>query len=165
MATPIPQPPPVPTQSKMLDENGLASRPWIYWFTQIKNIIVDSPAFTGVPTVPTAPPMTDNIQVASTAYADAAVLVETDRAETAEGILAASIAAETSRAETAEALLASKASPTFTGVVTEPTPAVLTAAVTATSALAGAASALPSNPLGYLEMSINSVTVKVPYYA
>lgn len=63
------------------------------------------------------------------------------------------------------ALLAPIASPTFTGTVTEPTPPVLTAATTATSATAGAASALPATPLGYLEMSVNGVTVKVPYYS
>lgn len=28
-------PPPVPTQSKMLDSNGLATRPWISWFTTL----------------------------------------------------------------------------------------------------------------------------------
>jgi len=33
------------------------------------------------------------------------------------------------------------------------------------SAAAGAASALPSAPLGYLEMSVNSVIVKVPFFA
>lgn len=66
---------------------------------------------------------------------------------------------------TALALLAPIASPTFTGTVTEPTPAVLTAATTATSATAGAASALPATPLGYLEMIVNTVTVKVPYYS
>lgn len=57
------------------------------------------------------------------------------------------------------------ASPTFTGTVTEPTPPVLTAAVTATSATAGAASALPLTPLGYLDWSVNGVTVKVPFYS
>lgn len=56
------------------------------------------------------------------------------------------------------------ASPTFTGIVTQPAPAVLTAATTATSATAGSATALPSAPLGYMEMSINGTTVKIPYY-
>ena len=59
-----------------------------------------SPALTGSPTAPTATALTDNTQVATTAYADAAVAVET------------------SRAETAEALLAPKASPAFTGTPT-----------------------------------------------
>lgn len=63
------------------------------------------------------------------------------------------------------ALLAPIASPTFTGTVTEPTPPVLTAAVTDTSATAGSATALPVTPLGYLEMSVNGVTVKIPYYS
>lgn len=53
----------------------------------------------------------------------------------------------------------------FTGTVTQPTPSIVTAATTASSATAGAASALPSAPLGYLEMSVNGVTVKVPYYS
>lgn len=61
-----------------------------------------SPALTGTPTAPTATALTDSTQVATTAYADSAVAVET------------------SRAETAEALLAPKASPTFTGTVTVP---------------------------------------------
>jgi len=64
-----------------------------------------SPAFTGTPTAPTAGPLTDDTQVATTAYADAAVAVET------------------SRAETAEALLAPLASPGLTGVPTGPTAA------------------------------------------
>ena len=63
------------------------------------------------------------------------------------------------------ALLAPIASPTFTGVVTEPAPPVLTSATTSTSATAGSASALPSLPLGFLQTSINGVVVKVPYYS
>lgn len=62
-----------------------------------------SPALTGVPTAPTATPLTANTQVATTAYADAAV------------------AAETSRATTAEALKAPLASPALTGNPTAPT--------------------------------------------
>lgn len=37
-------------------------------------------------------------------------------------------------------------------------------ATTATSATAGAATVLPVAPLGYLEIGVNGVTVKVPYY-
>ncbi len=62
-----------------------------------------SPAFTGTPTAPTAAPLTDDAQVATTAYSDAAVSVEK------------------SRAEAAEALLAPLASPVFSGTVTAPT--------------------------------------------
>lgn len=62
-----------------------------------------SPALTGTPTAPTQSALTNNTDIATTAYADLAVGVET------------------SRAETAEALLAPKASPTFTGTVTVPT--------------------------------------------
>ena len=40
-----------------------------------------SPAFTGTPTAPTAAPLTDNTQLATTRYVDAAVAVETARAE------------------------------------------------------------------------------------
>lgn len=78
---------------------------------------------------------------------------------------AAPIIGDVTGLSAALALLAPIASPTFTGTVTEPTPPVLTAAVTATSATAGAASALPLTPLGYLEMSVNAVTVKIPYYS
>jgi len=63
---------------------------------------LNSPAFTGIPTAPTAAPLTDTIQIATTAYTDLAVGVETTRATTAEG------------------LLAPKGSPTFTGTVTIP---------------------------------------------
>lgn len=61
--------------------------------------------------------------------------------------------------------LASKAplaSPTFTGVVTQPDASVLTAATTATSATAGAATALPATPAIYLEISVNGVIYKFP---
>lgn len=67
-----------------------------------------SPALTGTPTAPTAPPLTDSAQLATTAYADAAV------------------AAETSRAEAAEGLLAPLASPALTGSPTAPTKPALT---------------------------------------
>lgn len=62
------------------------------------------------------------------------------------------------------ALKAPLASPTFTGTVTQPTPAVLTGATTATSATAGTAFALPTAPAGYLQVKVNGVTVKLPYY-
>jgi hypothetical protein len=62
-----------------------------------------SPAFTGTPTAPTASPLTDDTQIATTAYADNAV------------------STEKSRAEAAEALLAPLASPALTGSPTAPT--------------------------------------------
>ncbi|HET7891955.1 MAG TPA: hypothetical protein VFL34_10530 [Candidatus Sulfotelmatobacter sp.] len=62
-----------------------------------------SPALTGTPTAPTASALTNSTQVATTAYADAAVAVEK------------------SRAQAAEALLAPLASPTFTGTPTATT--------------------------------------------
>ena len=49
-----------------------------------------SPALTGTPTAPTATALTNSTQLATTAYADAAVAVETSRAETAEALLTAS---------------------------------------------------------------------------
>lgn len=65
------------------------------------------PAFTGTPTVPTATPLTNTTQAASTAYGDAAVLVEN------------------TRALAAEALLAPLASPGLTGNPTAPTQTAL----------------------------------------
>lgn len=35
MANPVPTTPPVPTRSPMTDSGGLASRPWIAWFTTL----------------------------------------------------------------------------------------------------------------------------------
>lgn len=64
-----------------------------------------SPALTGTPTAPTAAALTDNTQLATTAYTDTAVAVEK------------------TRAEAAEALLAPLASPALTGTPTAPTPA------------------------------------------
>jgi hypothetical protein len=60
---------------------------------------------------------------------------------------------------------APSASPTFSGTVTQPTPSVLTGATTATSATTGAATALPALPAGYLTVSINGTSFKIPYYA
>ena len=45
-----------------------------------------SPALTGVPTAPTAAPLTNNTQLATTAYTDSAVAVETSRATSAEAL-------------------------------------------------------------------------------
>ena len=61
-----------------------------------------SPDFTGVPIAPTAAPLTNDTQIATTAYTDAAVSVEK------------------TRAENAESLLAPLASPDFTGKITSP---------------------------------------------
>lgn len=95
-----------------------------------------SPALTGTPTAPTASALADSTQVATTAYADSAVSVET------------------TRAETAEALKAPLASPALTGSPTAPTQttgdnstkiatdAFVTAAVAAETSRAEAAEAL-----------------------
>ncbi len=48
-----------------------------------------SPAFTGVPTAPTAAALDNSTQIATDAYVDAAVAVETTRATTAEALKAA----------------------------------------------------------------------------
>lgn len=64
---------------------------------------LNSPNFTGTPEAPTAAPLTDDTQIATTAYADLAVAVET------------------ARAEAAEALLAPLNSPNFTGTPEAPT--------------------------------------------
>lgn len=104
-----------------------------------------SPAFTGTPTAPTASPGTDDTQISTTGYADAAVLVEKTRAEAAEG------------------LLAPIASPTFTGVITQPDATVLTAATTTATATAGSG-ALPAAPQLFLSVTINSVAYKIALY-
>ena len=46
-----------------------------------------SPALTGTPTAPTQTALTNNTDIATTAYTDAAVAAEVSRAETAEGLL------------------------------------------------------------------------------
>lgn len=61
-----------------------------------------SPGLTGTPTAPTAAPGTNTTQLGTTAFATAAVLVETGRATTAEGTNATAIATETTRATAAE---------------------------------------------------------------
>jgi hypothetical protein len=123
-----------------------------------------SPAFTGTPTAPTPGALTSSTQLATTAYADAAVAVETARAEaaesskattafvgtavatetaraeTAEASAAAAVAAETARAEAAEALKAPLASAALTGTPTAPTASPLTSSTQlATTAYADSA--------------------------
>lgn len=71
---------------------------------------IASPAFSGVPTAPTASALNNSTQLSTTAYVDAAVAVE--------------VAARGA----ADALKANIASPTFTGVVTTPALTVGTAA-------------------------------------
>ena len=65
-----------------------------------------SPALTGTPTAPTKTPGTNNTDIATTAYTDLGIGVET------------------TRATAAEALLAPKASPALTGTPTAPTATV-----------------------------------------
>lgn len=83
--------------------------------SDITNLVADlaakaplaSPIFTGVPTAPTAAPLSNNTQLSTTAYTDLAVGVETSRATTAEGLRAPLL------------------SPTLTGVPHAPTPTPL----------------------------------------
>jgi len=111
-----------------------------------------SPAFTGTPTAPTPGALTSSTQLATTAYADAAVAVETARAEAAESSKATTafvgtavatetaVAAETARAEAAEALKAPLASAALTGTPTAPTASPLTSSTQlATTAYADSA--------------------------
>jgi hypothetical protein len=87
-----------------------------------------SPAFTGTPTAPTATALTDSTRIATTAYSDSAVAVET------------------SRAETAEALKAPLASPALTGSPTAPTASALTSSTQlATTAYADSAVAVETS--------------------
>jgi hypothetical protein len=77
-----------------------------------------SPALTGNPTAPTQAALDNSTKLATTAYADAAVAVETTARGTA-------VTAEASARTTADGLLAPKASPALTGTPTAPTPAAL----------------------------------------
>jgi Pectate lyase superfamily protein len=85
-----------------------------------------SPTFTGSPLSTTPTALDNSTRVATTAYTDSAVGVETIRAETAETTNASAISTEVTRATTAELALAPKASPTFTGIPVTPTAAALT---------------------------------------
>lgn len=123
-------PPPIPTQSPIAGSNGLVTRVWISWFTFLGGLYasINSPAFTGTPTVPTAPVGTDTDQIASTAFTAAAVAVET------------------TRAEAAEALLAPLISPALTGTPTAPTASLGTSTTQlATTAFVGGAVAVETS--------------------
>jgi hypothetical protein len=72
--------------------------------------------------------------------------------------------ADVSGLSTALAATAPIASPTFTGVVTEPDAPVLTAATTTTSATAGTGSALPALPSVYLTVSVNGTSYKLALF-
>lgn len=141
-------PPPIPTRIPLIGPNGLASKEWVAYFTWFgtQYAFISSPAFTGGPTVPTAPPGTDSTQIANTEFVTDAVQIETTRAEGVEDIKAPID------------------SPVFTGPVTQPEPTILTDASVATTATAGPANALPSTPAGYLEVSINNLPFKIPYF-
>ena len=133
-----------------------------------------SPALTGNPTAPTQTPLTDSTRLATTAYTDAAVGVETTRAEAAEVLLApiasptftgapkaptqapldnSTKLATTAYTDSADALLAPLVSPTFTGAPQAPTQAPLddstklaTTAYTDTAVAAAGGQSLASSP-------------------
>jgi hypothetical protein len=90
--------------------------------------VLSSPAFTGTPTAPTAAAGTNTTQLATTGFTAAAILVETNRGTTAEG------------------LLAPKVSPTFTGTTTAPEFSIsgLTGAVTPSRLVGANASGAPT---------------------
>jgi hypothetical protein len=141
---------------------------------------VESPDLIGIPVAPTASPLTNTNQIATTKYADSAVAVETTRAKaeetalqgeitaetarakSAEAANAAAITAETARAVAAEALLAPIASPAFTGVAAAP---VFNVTGGTASTATGGAATLPGNPVGFLVFEQAGTSVKVPYYA
>jgi hypothetical protein len=93
---------------------------------------INSPAFTGVPTAPTAAPNTNTTQIATTAYADAIAVLKANLASpTFTGVPAAPTAAPntnttqiatTAYADAIAVLKANIASPTFTGTPAAPTP-------------------------------------------
>lgn len=189
MASTVPQGTNTPLDALLkapaVDKQGVFNFQWKQYFIS-QNLglggtaPINSPTLVGKPIAPTAPPLTNNQQIATTQYTDSAVSVETTRAEAAESVLqtditaektraeaaetalGGQITAETARAEAAEALLAPIASPTFTGVATAPIFNVTgTTAATAT----GGAATLPGNPVGFFVFEQGGASVKVPYYA
>lgn len=92
---------------------------------------IAGPTITGIPIAPTAAPGTNTTQLATTAFDTAAVLVETNRATTA------------------EALLAPKASPALTGTPTTPTaaPGTSTTQIASTAFVAASFAPLASPAL------------------
>lgn len=119
---------------------------------------LNSPHFTGIPTAPTAAALNNSTQLATTAYTDSAVGVETARALAAEALLAALASphftgvptaptaaplnnstqlATTAYADAIGTLKAPLASPTFTGTVTAPNLVLTAAAPTVAAAQIG----------------------------
>ena len=135
-----------------------------------------SPVLTGTPTAPTAAPGTNNTQIATTAYTDAAVAAIVDSAPATLNTLdelAAALGDDTNFATTtatAIGLKAPLASPTFTGTPTLPTGTIATTqtsgnnttAVATTAFVATAVSSLPRGVVAYVReesgsMSLNSM--------
>ena len=123
-----------------------------------------SPDLTGTPTAPTAAPGTNNTQIATTAYTDAAVAAIVDSAPATLNTLdelAAALGDDTNFATTtatAIGLKAPLASPTFTGTPTLPTGTIATTqtsgnnttAVATTAFVTTAVSSLPRGVVAYV---------------
>ena len=77
----------------------------------------NSPGLTGVPTAPTAAPLTNNTQLATTAYADSAVAVEKARALAAEALISgvANTAVQTVAGQNGPTVTASQLASSLTG--------------------------------------------------
>lgn len=126
-----------------------------------------SPAFTGVPTAPTATPLTNTTQVATTAYVDAAVTSSTapDATTSSKGIVQlAGDLAGTATAPTVPglALKAPLASPVLTGVPEAPTasPGTNTTQIATTAYVATAVTAAtdPTKISGPASATDNAIT-------
>lgn len=109
----------------LTDPNGGSSVGWTS-FTFIGLAPLDSPHFINLPLAPTAPPGTNDTQIATTAFATTVttnqVNAEASTRASADTVLqgninivASGLATETARAEAAEALLAPINNPTLTG--------------------------------------------------
>jgi hypothetical protein len=137
---------------------------------------IDSPTFTGIPSAPTASAGNNSTQIATTAYADAAVAAIVDSAPATLNTLdelAAALGDDTNFATTtatAIGLKAPLASPTFTGTPTLPTGTIATTqtsgnnttAVATTAFVATAVSSLPRGVVAYVRQesgggSLNSM--------
>lgn len=159
-----------PYRTAIVGASGIVSSQWQMWFQSVTLRIGGASSDTLTSVIASITTINGEITDLQTLTAAInAAVAGLQATVTSQG---AQIAANTSELvthdgeiTTLQAVKAPIDTPIFTGTVTQPRPSVITAATTVTSATAGAASALPSVPLGYLVMSINGATVKVPYYA
>lgn len=132
---------------------------------------IDSPGFTGTPTVPTAAPGTNTTQAASTAFATAAIaaLVASSPA-TLDTLneLATALGNDPNFATTITNLLATKAplaSPALSGTPTAPTAAPgtnTTQLATTAFARAAAAAVIPETQVTYLPTDLAAIQASLP---